>query len=114
MQNIENCRMRYYGDGEFDFIQNERNRIFYKNAHKAISDCELWDWLRDFIVDEKKGFMFSDTVELQMIKDKMMVASSVSSAHSGSTYGSTMRTMDFIAKNGYEEFKELVIILQRR
>lgn len=111
MQNIENCRMRYYGDGEFEFIEDHTIRERYRNAHLAITECNLWDWLRDFTVDERKGFMFSDTVELNRIREKIM---ETSMSHSGSSYGSTLRTMDFIAKNGYEEYKELAILLQRR
>jgi len=36
----------YYGNGDFDFIRDTRVKDFLKSAHKAITLCELWDWMR--------------------------------------------------------------------
>ena len=91
----------YYGNGEFDFIHNTSTRAFLKSAHKAISICELWDWLRDYNTD---AFMFDKSPEVTRINAKMR-EDPINGNHSGSSYGFIMRDMEFIAKNGYENYK---------
>jgi len=91
------------GDGKFEFI-DEGSRLYLVNAHWAISQCELWDWVRTYSPSDRKGFMFSITPEMQRI-NKKMYEQDIAGGHSGSSYGGTMRTMEFIAKNGYEMYK---------
>jgi hypothetical protein len=98
----------YYGNGEFEFINNTSTRAFLKSAHKAISICELWDWLRIYEPPPKYGFMFSTSIERTKIDDQMY-KDPINMLHSGSSYGGIMREMEFIAKNGYNKFKNLNI-----
>jgi hypothetical protein len=65
----------YFGNGEFEFVDNY-SREYFVSAHKIVTR-----------LDE------------EMYKDP------VSSGHSGSSYGITMRNMEYIAKNGYNAFK---------
>lgn len=95
----------YFGNGEFEFVTNSDYRALYKNMHGAITSTELWEWMQQFEPAEGKGFMFSTTPELDRIQAKM-AEDPVSSNHSGSSYGSMMRSMQYIAKNGYDKFKE--------
>ena len=99
---------QYYGNGEFEFITNEDYRKLYKNMHNAISQTELWDWLKVYTPPVNKGFMFAQEPELDRI-NKKMGEDPISGNHSGASYGSMMRSMHYIAKHGYEKFKEEVL-----
>jgi hypothetical protein len=102
--NIQVFDETYYGNGEFDFVGDESIKEFLKSAHKAITLCELWDWIRIYQPDPKSGFMWSKTPELDRI-NKQMWKDPVNSNHSGSSYGFIMREMELIAKKGYENYK---------
>jgi hypothetical protein len=104
MENIIIIDETYYGNGEFEFIQSEFQRACLKSAHKAISTCELWDWLRLYIPPENKGFMWSSTPELDKINQELW-KDPANICHSGSSYGMVMRIMEYIAKNGYDKYK---------
>lgn len=92
------------GDGSFDYM-NDHIVPYLVNAHWAITECELWDWLRTYEPPIDKGFMFSTTQERERIDAKMR-EQDIAGGHSGSSYGFTMRVMEYIAKNGYENYKE--------
>ena len=98
--------MTKYGNGQFEFI-SESDRGMMQDAHKAISECELWDWLATFEPDPSKGFMFlRNSPELERINEKIY-ASKSGSFHSGGSYSDTMRNMYFIAQHGYDAFRVL-------
>ena len=91
-------------NGGFEFA-SEWSRPYFKSAHQAISRCELWNFLRNFEPEEDKGFMFTRGVpELDRLSEEMQ-KDPINDGHSGASYGCTMRNMEFIAKNGYQEFK---------
>lgn len=97
----------HYGNGEFDFVKDKSNRAFLKSAHKAISICELcelWDWMRIYEPPSNKGFMWSSTPKIERIKEQMR-KDPINDYHSGSSYALIMREMEYIAKNGYNDFK---------
>jgi len=59
-----------------------------------------WEFLRGYEVHPKKGFMFADPEPmLTAIGNKLHVA------HSGASYGRTMRSLQFIAKYGVREYR---------
>lgn len=98
--------MSEYGNGEFEFINDKTDREFLRNAHWAITQCGLWDWLRDYKPEANRGFMFSTSPELQKINKKMR-EQEIADLHSGGSYGGTMQSMLCIAKNGYEAFRAM-------
>ena len=102
--NIEVFDELYYGNGEFDFVRDESTREFLKSAHKAISICELWNWIRIYEPPPNEGFMLSIKPELNRIKQEMW-KDPINGFHSGSSFGCIMRDMEYIAKHGYENFK---------
>lgn len=107
MSIIDNKSSEYFGDGEFEFA-SDYDRKYYKSAHKTITTCELWNWLRNYDVDESRGFMFTrDCPELDRINEELM-KDPVNDGHSGASYGCTMRVMEYIAKNGYDNLKLLL------
>jgi hypothetical protein len=95
---------QYYGNGVFEFV-DESSRPMFQNAHWAISECGLWEWFRDFEVDKTRGFMFTVTPEIEKINAKMAEQPEISDLHSGCSYAVTMQNMNFIAKNGYDQFR---------
>ena len=98
----------YYGNGEFDFVKTDFERAYLKSAHKAISTCELWEWLRMYMPHENKGFMWSSTTDLDRINQELW-KDPLNGNHSGSSYGMVMRVMEYIAKNGYECYKQKML-----
>ena len=94
----------YYGNGEFDFVRDESTKEFLKSAHRAISLCELWDWMRIYTPPPNTGFMWSKAPELDKLKQQMW-KDPVNGYQSGASYGFIMREMEYIAKNGYENYK---------
>ena len=60
----------YYGNGEFDFVRDESTKEFLKSAHRAISLCELWDWMRIYTPPPNTGFMWSKAPELDKLNNK--------------------------------------------
>ena len=91
-------------NGGFEFV-SEWSRPYLKSAHQAVSRCELWNWLQVYKPEEERGFMFARNVpELDRLNEELM-KDPVNGGHSGSSYACVMRNMEFIAKNGYQEFK---------
>ena len=57
--NTNNMDSEYFGDGEFEFV-SEWSRPYLKSAHKAVTRCKLWDWLRKYEPEEEFNFSFID------------------------------------------------------
>lgn len=96
------------GNKGFEFA-SEWSRPYFKSAHQAISRCELWNWMRNYEPERDRGFMFARNVpELDRLNEEMM-NDPVNEGHSGASYGCTMRNMEFIAKHGYQRFKDDII-----
>ena len=92
------------GVNGFEFV-SVWSRPYLKSAHKAVTRCELWNWLQVYKPEEERGFMFAQNVpELDRLNKELM-KDPVNGGHSGSSYACVMRNMEFIAKNGYQEFK---------
>ena len=92
------------GINGFEFV-SQWSIPYLKSAHKAVTRCELWNWLQNYEPEEGKGFMFTSGVpELDRLNKELM-KDPVNGGHSGSSYACIMRNMEFIAKNGYQEFK---------
>lgn len=100
-----NKPLEYFGDGEFNYeYVSSYSQLYYKSAHKAITNCELWNWLRNYQLNEDRGFMFTQGVtELDRINEEM-AKDPVNDGHSGASYACIMRSMQYIAKNGYDDF----------
>lgn len=98
----------FYGDGTFDFIPPENSVAYYRNAHWAITQTKMWDWLHSFSVSDKEGFMFCSHPNLKIIEEKMY-EQDVAHGHSGASFGFTMRQMEYIAIHGYDAFRQVWI-----
>tara|TARA_B100000902_G_C27225919_1_gene872178 strand:+ start:512 stop:826 length:315 start_codon:yes stop_codon:yes gene_type:complete len=74
-----------------------------QKMYEAISDLELWDYIRDNPPDKDKGYMFSSDSNILKIGNHEKV---LDSGHSGATFAYSMRIMQNIAEVGFNEFKE--------
>jgi len=91
--------MTSVGNGQFEFI-NENERIMYTTAHAAISQLELWDFMKK----DAETYMFSGDNRVTTIYAKIEELGY--DGHSGASFGCTMRDMQYIAQNGYDKFRE--------
>ena len=85
---------------EFEKVFTAHESTMLRDAYDAITQCELWDWLRTYSPEDNKGFMFSTHPNLERINKAMKYE-----GHSGSSYAMTMRVMEKIAKEGFDSLK---------
>ena len=83
------------------YYVDDNSRIMFENAYQAISLTEMWDYMKK----DRESFMFSSDKEIEIISKKMEDLGY--DGHSGSSFGITMRNMQFIALNGLEEHKKI-------
>lgn len=91
----------------FEFILDPSTRDMMANGHQAISQLELWSWLRNYEPEEGRGFMFSSSSNLDRIIEKMESLPNAP-GHSGSSFGYTMRHLHFIAQRGMDAYRNEV------
>ena len=89
--------------GQFKYIVNKSDRLMLVNAWKAITLTET----REFVKNNSESFMFSSNPLIAIISQAMLDLGY--DLHSGSSFGYTMRTMQFIAIYGEKMFKDQVL-----
>ena len=88
-------------DNCLDFICDKDSRLMVSTALCAITQLELWDFMRNCT---EESFMFSNNKNVDRIYKKIEELGY--GGHSGCSFGLTMRQMEYIAKNGLDNFKE--------
>lgn len=80
----------------------------YETGVQAVSAVEGgWEFLKTYTPPDGEGFMFSPSVGKRKEIDTEIEKRY--SGHSGASYGQTMRTLEFIAKRGWDTFaKEML------
>ena len=86
--------------GDFSFIQDSMTRTMLQEAWTAVEKVDAWNDLKSQDVPGEGGFMFSRHPVVQKISDALVDTT----GHSGGSWGWTMRQMQSIAKNGWEEY----------
>jgi hypothetical protein len=87
-------------EGDFKSLKiSDWDREMLEDAYKAVTKANRWSFLKRPDVPGPNGFMFSDWPEVKDIDIHMEYG-----GHSGGSYGSTMRVMEYIAKNGWESY----------
>jgi hypothetical protein len=89
-----------YSPGDFSFIDDTMSKEMLEDGYQTITDLELWDWMKTYEPEEGKGFIFSNHDNITKIGNTMKTG------HSGASYGWTMRSLESIAKNGWDKFVE--------
>ena len=92
----------------FAFIRDSWEKQMVENGYQAISELELWDWLKTYEPGEY-GFICSNHENILIISQKMQSLPNLPN-HSGSSFGHTMRIMQFIAKEGFEQYRLDIIV----
>ena len=88
-------------DTSFKFVNNLNTREILVNAYQAIQLTEMWNFMKKDITT----YMWGKNPEITIILNKMSVLGY--GGHSGSSFGWTMREMQFIAQNGLEAYKNM-------
>ncbi len=105
-----------YTRGDFSFLpeslSHEKNML--EDAWAAMEAVEgSWDYLaRPEVPDKESGFMFSRDPMITKIGN--LVDKNGKIGHSGSSYGWTMRQMEFIAKHGFDAYVTLRVTTIKR
>ena len=82
--------------GDFSFLADKSERFMLEDAFKAVEATPGgWDFLRTQSPPAGQGYMFWQHPTLKAIGDRLY------DGHSGASYALTMRTMESIAKDGW-------------
>lgn len=107
--NIEHYGLHINNNDLFDFIDDQSTKDFLQSAYKAITNCEMWDWIR---TNQIRSFMFDDRLEMRKIRNEMY-KDDINSYHSGSSFGFILREIEYIAKYGYSKYEETYYFKQK-
>jgi hypothetical protein len=91
----------YICTDNFECVDDEQEKMHYRSAYNSIMQLELWSWIQR----NNEPFMMNRSPEMEMLR-KRMWEDDINSYHSGASYALVMRTMEFIAKHGYEKFRQ--------
>ena len=91
-----------YAFGDFSFVEDDDTRVMLDSMCKAVTVTENWDNLANAKSGEG-GFMFPSDPVIKRLTAEITKADEFKS-HSGSSFGWTIRQMEFIAKNGWPVF----------
>ena len=72
---------------------DEDSRVMVRDAYEATEKTESWKYLQNF--EPQNGFMFTDNPVVSKINSNLKYQ-----GHSGSSYGWTMRQIQYIATHG--------------
>ena len=91
--------------GKFNYVKNRSDRELYINAYQAITQTEMWDFMKEDPGED--GYMFCSHPNMQKIGAKMneLFGGYVNNPHSGCSFACTMRNMQYIARFGELKFK---------
>ena len=87
--------------GNFEYVTDNSEREILINAWQAITMTENWNFVKQPI----ESFSWSNDPRINIISNKMVELGY--NGHSGSSFGYTMRAMQYIAQNGEEKYKEM-------
>jgi len=91
--------------GKFNYVKNVNYRELYINAYQAITQTEMWDFMKEDPGED--GYMFCSHPNMQLIGAKMneLFGGYINNPHSGCSFACTMRNMQYIARFGELQFK---------
>jgi hypothetical protein len=85
----------------FQFIPISQRKM-YQTAFDAITQLELWQYMRNF---DQESFTFC--LDTEVIRISKKISELGYDGHSGTSFGCTMRAMQYIAKEGMDNFKTM-------
>ena len=88
---------------DFSFLDsNEKNMI--QSAYKTLNRLNKWDYMRRYNPSNQLGYMFDKDETIDEITNA--IDNDYQMGHSGFSMAFTMRNIQYIAKNGFEKYKE--------
>lgn len=75
-----------------------------EDAYTTIRRLGLWEWFGTFEPHPTEGFMFTSDTNIAMIGNELNYQ-----GHSGASFGITMRILHDIAKQGWENHKNVIL-----
>ena len=87
-----------YAPGDFSFVIEKMEATFLEDAYKAVESTGMWEYVAKD--PGGGGFMFCEDPELRTIGKAMKYHDD----HSGASFAMTIRTMQYISKNGWEAY----------
>jgi hypothetical protein len=87
----------------FNYLHDNNMRQMFETAYQAITINELWDYMKKDV----DNYMFNRDDELRRIYNKIEELGYT--GHSGASFGYIMRHMQFIATNGIENHKQMLL-----
>tara|TARA_B110000046_G_C12725740_1_gene286477 strand:+ start:94 stop:423 length:330 start_codon:yes stop_codon:yes gene_type:complete len=103
VKQLKNVSMNYimeYSPGNFNFIHDALTREALKNTYHAVDKTNMWSFMKTFEPPSDQGFMFTASPELYLISTECENRY----RHSGTTWGFSMRHIEYIAKNGWSQY----------
>jgi len=91
-----------YLPGDFTFIEKDEERYMMEDAYIAITKADAWEIMN--LDPGDGGYMYSTTIHPDINKVKAYMKYVHNSI---STYGLTMRSMQYISKQGWNAFVNL-------
>lgn len=89
--------------GNFDALPlAENEKILLKDAWRAVSLADKWEWLRDTTI---LSFLYKPMPEIELIISNMRMISE----HKNDSFSWTLRTMEYIAKHGWLKYASHVM-----
>ncbi len=92
----------YICTDNFQCVEDDQEKMYYRSAYNSIMQLELWTYFQR----NNRPFMMNRSPEMELLR-KRMAQDEINGYHSGSSYALVMRTMEFIAKEGYEKFRQM-------
>jgi hypothetical protein len=87
----------------FHYLDDHNMRQMFETAYQAITITELWNYMEKDV----DNYMFNSDAEVRIIYDKIEKLGY--NGHSGASFGYIMRHMQFIATNGIEKHKQMLL-----
>ena len=88
--------------GDFSFIKDDETRQMLSFTYQAVNNTNSWEFMKTFEPDPDDGFMFSTHPQLSKISWECEKLDW--DGHSGSSWGFSLRHMQDIAKNGWDNY----------
>lgn len=82
--------------------------MLLEDMDKALTECDLWDWLRAFEPNKAEGFMFTKHPNLERIREKMRFANE----HTPTSFAWCLRNIQSITRNGWESYKNQILAIR--
>jgi len=79
----------------------EHECLYLTDVYETVDKLDLWEELKTYSPEEGKGFMFSQAQIISKISSNIKLLDE----HTGASYAWTLRQIEYIAKNGWEQYK---------